>query len=62
MNFLPQQTIMNGNHLPAGPHFVHCYIYEGLHCSCGGSYQSPNPGSELDVAAVVEAADRATEK
>ncbi len=26
MNFLTQQTIMNGNHLPAGPHFVHCHL------------------------------------
>lgn len=55
MNFLTHQTIANGNRLPTGPHFRHCYIYEGQHCSCGGKYQGPNPGPELNVADVVAA-------
>lgn len=62
MNFLTHQTIANDNRLPDGPHFVHCYIYEGHHCSCGGNYQGPYPGAALDVAAVALAADRAAVK
>lgn len=62
MNFLAHQTITNDNRLPDGPHFVHCYIYEGQHCSCGGNYQGPNPGLALDVAVIVAAAERADEK
>lgn len=62
MNFLTHQTIANGNRLPDGPHFAHCYIYEGHRCSCGGNYQGSNPGPALDVAAIVEAAERTTEK
>jgi hypothetical protein len=62
VNFLIHQTITNGNRLPDGPHFVHCYIYEGHHCSCGGNYQGDQPGPELDVAATVAAAERAAEE
>ncbi|WP_189845422.1 hypothetical protein [Streptomyces umbrinus] len=58
MNFLTHQAIANGNRLPVGPHFVHCYIYEGHHCSCGGNYQGPTPGPELNGTAAMEAADQ----
>ncbi|MFD6334843.1 hypothetical protein ACFWGI_35440 [Streptomyces niveus] len=62
MNFLIHQAIANENRLPDGPHFTHCYIYEGQHCSCGGNYQGPNVGPELDPAVVVAATDRDIEK
>jgi hypothetical protein len=69
MNFLTHQTVANGNRLPDGPHFVHCYIYEGQHCSCGGNYQGDEPGPVLcecgattDLLHDCDAADRATEK
>jgi hypothetical protein len=62
MNFLTHQTVANGNHLPDGPHFVHCYIYEGEHCSCGGNYQGANPGPALEASVVVDSADRVAEK
>lgn len=57
MNFLPQQVISNGGRLPTGPHFVHCYIYEGQHCSCGGNYQGSNPGPDIDAASPLTDAD-----
>lgn len=47
MNFLIHQIIAHGNQLPEGPHFIHCYIYEGHHCSCGGNYQGDRPGPAL---------------
>ncbi|MFJ4925298.1 hypothetical protein [Streptomyces sp. NPDC088736] len=47
MNFLTYQVVTNGNRLPNGPHFMHCYIYEGQHCSCGGHYQGDQPGPTL---------------
>ncbi|CAL9366992.1 hypothetical protein [Streptomyces sp. enrichment culture] len=69
MNFLTHQTIANGNDLPDGPHFVHCYIYEGHHCSCGGNYQGDQQGpvlcecgSSTDLLHACDAVDRATEK
>ncbi|MGW5284461.1 hypothetical protein ACWERI_34255 [Streptomyces collinus] len=62
MNFLTHQAIANGGHLPRGPHFVHCCIYEGQHCSCGGNYQGPNPGPSMDAAVIVEAAVGSDEK
>jgi hypothetical protein len=54
MNFLLHQVIANGNRLPDGPHFKHCYIYEGEHCSCSGNYQGDNPGPELSTATTVD--------
>lgn len=30
-----------------GPHFVHCYVYEGSHCSCGGSYRGGRRGPDV---------------
>ncbi|NED31087.1 hypothetical protein [Streptomyces sp. SID8499] len=69
MNFLIHQAIANGNRLPDGPHFKHCYIYEGHHCSCGGSYQGDEPGPTLcecaattDLLHNCDAAARTTEK
>ncbi|GGV45456.1 hypothetical protein [Streptomyces spectabilis] len=59
MNFLMQQTLTNGSELPDGPHFTHCYIYAGAHCSCGGNYQGDRPGPELDPSAVVALAEQA---
>ena len=44
MNFLAHQV---ANGLQPGPHFRHCYIYEGHHCSCGGNYQGPDAGPEI---------------
>lgn len=62
MNFLTHQVVANENRLPEGPHFVHCYIYEGQHCSCGGNYQGTDAGPAQDAAVVVAAADRDFEK
>lgn len=45
MNFLLHQVAAGV--LPAGPHFVHCYIYEGQHCTCGGNYQGDRPGAPI---------------
>lgn len=61
MNFLMQQVVANGGSLPPGPHYEHCYIYEGEHCSCGGNYQGPRPGLEVSPAFVVDAAERQSE-
>jgi hypothetical protein len=61
VNFLTLQTVLNNNRLPGGPHFKYCYIYDGHHCSCGGNYQGPDAGPELNAAAVVAAAE-ASEK
>jgi hypothetical protein len=47
VNFLVYQIAAAG--LPPGPHFIHCYIYEGQHCSCGGNYQGDQPGPEIDA-------------
>jgi hypothetical protein len=58
VNFLAYQVIANNNRLPDGPHFRHCYIYEGEHCSCGGNYQGSDPGPELNVEDVVSQAGR----
>lgn len=57
MNFLPYQVLTEGG-LPKGPHFKHCYIYDGQHCSCGGNYQGPYPGPALDAEKVMQAAER----
>ncbi|MFI1226234.1 MULTISPECIES: hypothetical protein [Streptomyces] len=46
MNFLVDQAVANGESLK-GPHYKHCYIYEGQHCSCGGNYQGDAPGPTL---------------
>lgn len=45
VNFLLHQLVTGP--LPPGPHFVHCYIYEGEHCSCGGNYQGDQPGPDI---------------
>lgn len=58
MNFLVHQVIANDNRLPDGPHFKHCYIYEGEHCSCGGNYQGPDPGPDLGALVALEEAFR----
>lgn len=55
MNFLPHQVLANGGHLPDGPHFVHCYIYEGQHCSCGGNYTGSRIGPDVTDPAVRDA-------
>ncbi|MGW4270769.1 hypothetical protein ACWEGQ_00025 [Streptomyces seoulensis] len=34
---------------PHGRHFVHCYVYEGSFCSCGGNYQGPDARPQLDL-------------
>lgn len=34
---------------PHGRHFVHCYVYDGSFCSCGGNYQGPDAGPRLDL-------------
>lgn len=58
MNFLTYQVVANGNRLPGGPHFKHCYIYEGEHCSCGGNYQGSDPGPEVKTTDVAVRAER----
>lgn len=60
MNFLIQQTVANGNRLPDGPHFVHCHIYEGHHCSCGGNYQGDRPGPDVRAAIAGRASKETT--
>ncbi|MEV0443527.1 hypothetical protein AB0I84_35590 [Streptomyces spectabilis] len=59
MNFLVHQTLANGGEFPDGPHFVHCCIYEGAHCTCGGNYRGDQPGMEVVPAAVVTLAEQA---
>jgi len=61
VNFLIEQVVHNGNRLPKGPHFKHCYLYEGQHCSCGGRYQGPNPGPELDEATTADILNKTKE-
>lgn len=62
MNLLPYQVLANGGRMPDGPHFVHCYLYEGQHCSCGGNYRGPNPGPALNMENVLDAAELAAER
>lgn len=60
MNYLTYQTVTNGGRLPNGPHFKHCYIYIGEHCSCGGDYQGSEPGPEINAAQVMSLAEART--
>ena len=61
VNFLTGQVLSNGGKLPDGPHFVHCYIYGGHHCSCGGNYRGDQPGPDVNLpevrASIVNAAE-----
>jgi len=62
VNFLIEQVVQNGNRLPEGPHFKHCYLYEGQHCTCGGRYQGPNPGPKLDEATTADILNKTKER